>query len=278
MSPALKKSLLISRSGVSFFVRASADAKGAVFCGLALFCLLVAGCGAPALRPTPGAPLKAMGEKELPRLGYTIQAGAFAKAENAAALAARLKENGLASTYFVARQGLYKVRFGNFASIQQARASAEELRRKGVIEEFYIVSPEQYAVAQRDKLGDACFREELVKTARSFLGVDYLWGGESAETGFDCSGLTMTVYQLNGMVLPRSSREQFAAGMRVEISAARKGDLIFFAGVGDKVSHVGIYIGDYRFIHAPGKGKTIRIDTLETDYFRRTFVGAITYL
>jgi cell wall-associated NlpC family hydrolase len=272
-----KKLLIILASPRSFTRSSCSDAKGAVFFGLAMACLLaIAGCSAPALREVSEQPR--ITRKELPRLGFTIQAGAFANAENAAALTRRLKDNGLDSTYFVARQGLYKVRFGNFVSRQEARDRAESLKRAGVIEEFYIVSPEQYTVAQRDKRGDDYFREELVKTARSFLGVNYLWGGESAETGFDCSGLTMTVYQLNGVLLPRNSREQFAAGNPVEISAVRKGDLIFFAGLGDKVSHVGIYIGDDRFIHAPGRGKKIRIDTLGRNYFRRTFVGAKSYL
>lgn len=263
----------------SSFPKARSDMKGRIFCGLVLACALtMAGCSVPAVRDIRPQPQKAIEKKELPRLGYTIQAGAFAGAENAAAFTRRLKDSGLDSTYFVAREGLYKVRFGNFATRQEARERAEQLRQKGAIEEFYIVGPEQYAVSRRDKLGDAYFREELVKTARSFLGVRYLWGGESAEKGFDCSGLTMAVYQLNGIVLPRNSRQQFASGNSVDVSSVQKGDLIFFAGGGDKISHVGIYIGDDQFIHAPGRGKKIRIDTLGGDYFRRTFVGAKSYL
>ena len=262
-------------------MRLCSGAGKAILCVLAMVSgLTLFGCSGPSARRFPTHPeiTGAIEKKELPRLGYTIQAGAFASAENAAAFTRRLKENGLDSTYFVAREGLYKVRFGNFASKKEARDRAEQLRQKGVIEEFYIVSPEQYAVSQRDRRGDAYFREELVKTARSFLGVRYLWGGESVETGFDCSGLTMTVYQLNGIVLPRNSREQFAAGNSVELSSLQKGDLIFFAGMGNKVSHVGIYIGDDQFIHAPGSGKKIQVDTLEKDYFRRTLVGAKSYL
>jgi hypothetical protein len=248
--------------------------------GLAIACLLlVVACGGRSVRrDVPPSPRKVVDKKELSRLGYTIQAGAFASAANAAAFTRRLQENGLDSTYFVARQGLYKVRFGDFSTRQKARARAEELKASGIIEEFYIVAPEQYAVSQMDARGEHYLRDELVKTARSFLGIDYLWGGESAETGFDCSGLTMTVYQLNGLALPRNSRQQFAAGNPVELSSLQKGDLIFFAGVGDKVSHVGVFIGEGRFIHAPGKGKKIRIDKLEKDYFSRKFVGARSYL
>ncbi|MFZ4441368.1 MAG: C40 family peptidase, partial [Syntrophales bacterium] len=189
-----------------------------------------------------------------------------------------LQQKGLDATYFVARQGLYKVRFGNFPTREQARARAEELRNAGLIEEFYVVSPEEYAVAKREALGDAYIREELVRTARSFLDVPYLWGGTSVETGFDCSGLTMTIYQLSGFDLPRTSRDQFAAGSSVERSSLAKGDLLFFAGAEGKVSHVGIYAGNGMFIHAPGRGKKIRTDSLAKEHFSRTFVGARSYL
>lgn len=258
-----------------------AGVKVFLLLGLFILTLLVAGCGRPAVRPAApslSAPAKAAEKRALPLLGYTIQAGAFGNAENAARLTRSLQEKGLDSTYFVARRGLYKVRFGNFPTKEQARLRAEELRQAGIIEEFYVVSPEEYAAAKREARGEAYLREELVQTARSFLGVPYLWGGTSAGTGFDCSGLTMTVYHLNGLDLPRTSQEQFASGAPVDRSSLEKGDLIFFAAVGDKISHVGIYAGDGHFIHASGKGKKIRIDPIATGYFSRAFVGARSYL
>jgi cell wall-associated NlpC family hydrolase len=258
--------------------------RAALLCAGILLTLAAAGCGRPAVRPAvppPAAPAERPApreavKRELPRLGYTIQAGAFAQVENAARLTRTLQEKGLNATYFVARQGLYKVRFGNFTTRQEARNRAEELRGSGVIGEFYIVSPEEYAVAQRDARGEAFVREELVRTARSFIGLPYLWGGTSAESGFDCSGLTMTVYQLNGLDLPRTSGEQFGAGSAVDLATLEKGDLVFFSGTGDgqKVTHVGLYAGNGLFIHAPGRGKTIRTDSLAKDYFRRSYVGA----
>ncbi|MCG2738760.1 MAG: NlpC/P60 family protein [Syntrophaceae bacterium] len=252
-----------------------------LFSGIFILTLLTGGCGGLAVRHAPPSfppPVKALEKKELPRMAYTIQAGAFASAENAARLTLSLQQKGLDATYFVARRGLYKVRFGNFPTKEQARVRAEELRNTGLIEEFYVVSPEEYAVAKREALGEAYLREELVRTARSFLGVAYLWGGTSSETGFDCSGLTMTVYQLSGFDLPRTSRDQFAAGSPVERSSLEKGDLLFFAGAGGKVSHVGIYAGNGLFIHAPGRGKKIRTDSLAKGHLSSSFVGARSYL
>ncbi len=249
-----------------------------VVMAIVILTILIGGCGRQAVRIAPPLHVMPAGKKGLPRLGYTIQAGAFADAENAARFTRSLKEKGLDSTYFVARQGLYKVRFGNFHTKEQARARAEELRKDGTIEAFYVVSPEEYAVAQREARGEAYLREELVRTARSFLGVPYLWGGTSSEAGFDCSGLTMTVYQLNGLDLPRTSREQYVTGAPVDRSSLEKGDLIFFATKGDKVSHVGIYAGDGLIIHAPGRGKMIRTDLLAKEYFIRAYVGARSYL
>jgi cell wall-associated NlpC family hydrolase len=220
-----------------------------------------------------------MARKALPRLGYAIQAGAFTKVENAARLTETLQKGGLNATYFVAQKGLYKVQFGNFSSKEDAREHAELLQAVGVIDAYYIVSPSEYAVAKKEQYGNAYLRDELVKTAQSFIGVPYLWGGISQETGFDCSGLTMAVYQLNGLDLPRTSREQFEAGISIEQSLLSKGDLIFFSTVkGSKVSHVGIYAGEGRFIHSPRKGKKIRMDDLSSAYYRKRYVGGRSYL
>ena len=248
-----------------------------LFVGTALLALLVGGCARPAVRPA-ALPPAAVEKRALVPMGYTIQAGAFANAENAVRLTHSLQEKGLAATYFVARRGLYKVRFGNFPTKELARAKAEDLVSLGTIAEFYIVSPEEYPTAKRGELGEAYLREELVRTARSFLGVPYLWGGTSTDTGFDCSGLTMTVYQLNGLDLPRTSREQFAAGSPVDRPSLEKGDLLFFAPGGEKVSHVGVYAGNGQFIHAPGRGRKIRTDSLLRGYFSQTFIGARSYL
>jgi hypothetical protein len=224
-------------------------------------------------------PATRMPKRQLAVMGYTIQAGAFANVENAVRLTNKLKDQSLDATYFKAGDGLFKVRFGNFTTKEQARRRAQSLLQAGVIEEFYIVRPEDYAVARRKQYGDEYLRRSLVNSARDFIGVPYLWGGVSAETGFDCSGLTMTVYQLNGLDLPRHSAAQYDAGEPIDKSDLQKGDLVFFKTRGRGiVSHVGIYIGDGRFIHAPSRGKNIRIDSLSDEHYAARYVGSRNYL
>lgn len=211
---------------------------------------------------------------------YTIQAGAFKKVENAARLTETLKDHGLEATYFVAPDKLFKVRFGNFPTKEKAQQKAQSLREAGVIEEFYIVQPKDYTVARQKQYGTNYLREALVKSAQDFIGVPYLWGGASSDNGFDCSGLTMTVYQLNGLNLPRNSARQFEVGSSVDsINDLQRGDLVFFsARWKNGVSHVGVYIGNGQFIHASSQGKKIRIDSLSTVYFTKHYIGGKNYL
>lgn len=216
---------------------------------------------------------------ELGKLGYTIQLGAFSNINNAARLTNSLENKGLDAYYFLYKTGLYKVRFGDFPDKEVARRRAENLRMAGVIDEYYIVKPESYAVAKVGKHGRGYLRNKLVYTAESFMGIPYKWGGSSVEDGFDCSGLAMAVYHLNGLRLPRNSRSQYRSGLPVKKKELRKGDLVFFATNGGKrVSHVGIYVGGDTFIHAPRTGKKIRRSSLAKGYFKDRYVGARTYM
>jgi hypothetical protein len=212
-------------------------------------------------------------------MGYSIQVGAFASLDNAVRLSEALERQRLSAYYFVAETGFYKVRFGDFLSKQEARGEAERIRKAGIIDEYFIVSPDVYVASRYRKYNDTHIRDEIVKTAKRFIGVDYRWGGSSPNVGFDCSGLTMTVYRLNGLNLPRSSREQYKVGSPISRSGLSRGDLVFFATArGRRVSHVGIYTGSGKFIHAPRKGKKIRTESLTNSYFRSRYIGARTYL
>ena len=235
--------------------------------------LLTGACGGRA-----GLPTKVSGKK-LARMGYSIQIGAFSNLDNAIRLTKSLENNGLEAYYFVHKTGLYKVRFGDFRTKEAARKKAERVRTTGIIDNYYIVSPESYAVSKRRKRGSRTFRDDLVETAESFIGLPYRWGGSSPKYGFDCSGLTMAVYQLNGLKLPRSSRQQHRSGIPIKTSQLMRGDLVFFTNSKSRrISHVGIYKGNNKFIHAPGKGKKIRVDSLKNKYFKAQYVGARTYL
>jgi len=241
---------------------------------------LLAGCSKP--RPRPSAPITprpvSRSVAPLAHVGFAIQAGAFAKVENAARLAGQLQAQGMDATYQPTPAGLFRVRFGDFRTREAARQKAETLRASGLIEAFWIVSPEEQPAARMALSELPTLRRSLVETARSFLGVPYLWGG-STDQGFDCSGLAMAVYQLNGLRLPRSSQAQADAGRVLPSTDLQAGDLVFFAMNGSgRISHVGVYIGDDTFIHAPSKGRKVCVESLDSKGFRGRLVGGRSYL
>jgi hypothetical protein len=215
----------------------------------------------------------------LQTMGYSVQVGAFTSLDNAVRLEQLLESRGIDAYYFRHESGLYKVRFGNHSTYKPARSEAEHLQAQGLIDKFFIVFPEDYTAARIKQTGKGDLRSELVKTAKRFIGIPYRWGGTTAEGGFDCSGLTMVAYRLNGLNLPRVSRSQYQAGKWVAKSKLRPGDLVFFATKGGKrVTHVGMYAGNGEFIHAPRTGKNVRIEKLSNRFFARTYVGGRTYL
>ena len=107
------------------------------------------------------------------------------------------------------------------------------------------------------------------------VGTPYARGGSSPDTGFDCSGLVTHVFrQAWGVDLPRSTRQQRWAGRPVKLVELRAGDLVFYNTRGRPYSHVGIYLGDGRFIHAPKPGASVRIESTAARYWRARFSGA----
>lgn len=131
-----------------------------------------------------------------------------------------------------------------------------------------------------DKLGQVRTRisattSELVVTAMGFLGVPYRRGGNSAETGFDCSGFVKAIYeQTVGLVLPRRAEQQAAATQAVDKHDLQPGDLVFFNTMRRAFSHVGIYVGEGRFIHSPKPGAEVRVENMAANYWQRRFDGA----
>lgn len=102
----------------------------------------------------------------------------------------------------------------------------------------------------------------ITAAAKHFLGVKYTWGGTTPEGGFDCSGLVQYVFNKFGITTPRVSQDQFRGGQAVNPNQARPGDLIFFRHAGGDVGHVGIYLGNGQFLHAPHTGDVVKISNL----------------
>jgi len=116
---------------------------------------------------------------------------------------------------------------------------------------------------------------ELVVNAMGFLGVPYKRGGNTVETGFDCSGFVRAIYEQSvGLLLPRRAEQQAAATQRIEKNELQPGDLVFFNTMRRAFSHVGIYVGDGKFIHSPKPGAEVRVESMGVSYWQRRFDGA----
>lgn len=113
----------------------------------------------------------------------------------------------------------------------------------------------------------------IVQTAQKYLGTPYRFGGNSP-AGFDCSGFTSYVYKKAGYRLPRATKAQY--GKLNPIRAPKVGDLVFFRTSGKRISHVGIYVGEYRFIHAPSSGKTVSYADIRNSYWKPRYAGSRT--
>lgn len=117
--------------------------------------------------------------------------------------------------------------------------------------------------------------QEVVLRALSFIGVRYKWGGASPDTGFDCSGLIRYVYnQATGQSLPGNAKEISQVGESIDRSELQPGDLVFFNTLRRPFSHVGIYLGESRFVHAPSRGGKVEIVDMTDRYWKTRYNGA----
>jgi cell wall-associated NlpC family hydrolase len=119
--------------------------------------------------------------------------------------------------------------------------------------------------------------EDVLFRALGLVGTPYRWGGNTPDSGFDCSGLIGYVYRdVAGVTLPRSTREMIGMSAQdVDQNALQTGDLIFFAtNGGSQVSHAGIYVGEGRFVHAPATGGTVKLDSLSKAYWQKAYLSA----
>jgi len=265
------------------------------------------GCASPA-GSRSGTGLTASGVKYgkgVSRLGHSIQMGAFADVKNAERFTARLQAKGIEAFYFRKDNGIYAVRFGDFTSKEKARAAAQRLVRDGLISGYYIAPPDEVVFGSvqpsrgpsdtrlpsyqavkppeiREPRATRSSDERdmgfiAARTAERFIGIPYQWGGNTVVDGLDCSGFVRAVYNLCGVSIPRTSREQYKAGSPVARDDLKDGDLLFFGASASSINHVGIYVGNGTFVHAPKRGEEIKTAALNESYFERRFVGARRY-
>lgn len=117
--------------------------------------------------------------------------------------------------------------------------------------------------------------KDVIFYSLSMVGINYRWGGNSPQTGFDCSGLVSHVFrQIAGLVLPRDSYAMARLGRSVDLNELKPGDLVFFNTMKRPFSHVGIYLGERRFIHAPSRGKSVQIADMTESYWVTRYNGA----
>ena len=155
-----------------------------------------------------------------------------------------------------------------FSAYAQPQASPDEVNKfmldRGILDRIGDVGGKMEAKAS-----------ELVVNAMTFLGVPYKRGGTDASTGFDCSGFVRAIFeQTAGLVLPRKAVEQAAAAQKIDRADLQPGDLVFFNTMRRAFSHVGIYVGEGKFIHAPKPGAEVRVESLSVAYWARRFDGA----
>lgn len=117
---------------------------------------------------------------------------------------------------------------------------------------------------------------EIASEARAQIGVPYRYGGDEPRRGFDCSGLVAYVHSQEGIAVPRTAAQQYAAASKVDEDELRPGDLVFFRTTPGRreVTHVGIYTGQRRFVHAPQTGRDVTETSLDDPYYRDAFVGS----
>ncbi|HUL22711.1 MAG TPA: NlpC/P60 family protein [Thermodesulfobacteriota bacterium] len=153
---------------------------------------------------------------------------------------------------------------------------AEELEDGEEVSGFAEREREKTESAPSAPLGTWSNPEErslLVRVVKTFLGVPYKFGGSTLK-GIDCSAFVRKIYEVFNIELPRTTREQFSIGKKVQKNQLEEGDLVFFRETGNR-AHVGIYVGENQFVHASSYSKEVKIDHLDTPYYSQRFLRGV---
>lgn len=265
----------------------------------------------------PAAGCAAPSASGISRLGYSIQVGAFSEVKNAERLTSKLQDKGIEAFYFRKENNVYAVRFGDFPTKEAAQKGARKLVSDRLIGSYFIAPPTQASLRPVVSPGRSTSSDKQLqvratssgkqvketgdypqlpgskekpqedggrdmgyiaaRTAERFVGIPYRWGGNTVVDGLDCSGFARAVYNLCGVNIPRNSGEQYRVGQAVEKGELKDGDLVFFGASTEQISHVGIYVGKGKFVHAPRRGDDIKISSLDENYYTKKFIGGRRY-
>ncbi|MGV6808393.1 MAG: C40 family peptidase [bacterium] len=157
--------------------------------------------------------------------------------------------------------------------LKLAHLRQQQAAKKPVVRTVVKKQPQRAQRVQRPR--QVTSAQRAVWVAQKQLRIPYLWGGTSPKTGFDCSGLVQYSYKKNNIRLPRTAAQQYAATKPVHPKSAKSGDLVFFRNTGKRkgITHVGLYLGNGKFIHAPRKGKTVEITKVNHKYWGKHIAG-----
>ncbi|GFE62786.1 NlpC/P60 family protein [Geobacter sp. AOG2] len=212
---------------------------------------------------------------------YAVRFGDFATREKARTAARKLVADRMINSFYIAPP--HQIVFTGPREAGWQKPPAEELTPPRAAEvpktpkDRGKTGERGESIRQKSARSSGDMGAIAARTAERFVGIPYRWGGENVVDGMDCSGFVRAVYNLCGLSIPRTSRDQFKAGDPVRKDDLRDGDLLFFGSSADSINHVGIYVGNGRFVHAPRRGEDIKVSGVDESYFERRFVGARRY-
>lgn len=210
-------------------------------------------------------------QQNLIRLNYSVSkvSGNYDK-ETQEAVKAFQKDNKLSVTGIVNRETWWAIKGGRPAAATAAKATAKTTAKpsgsSSTIWDNISSVPYGKTFLSKKEV------PSIIKTAKNYIGVPYVFGGETPEEGFDCSGFLEYVFAKNGIEIPRTADEQYKLGKLVKQSQLVAGDLVFFTTYEPGASHCGIYLGNDKFIHA-SSSKGIRVDDVNDSYWAPRYYG-----